>query len=142
MTNLDAMIRLAREAMDQAHAPYSKFRVGAALRSSDGRLFSGCNVENASFPEGWCAETSAIAAMVRAGSREIQEVVVLTSSDEPCAPCGGCRQRLNEFAAPEVLIHMVTRSGLRRTATLGELLPHSFGIDHLLNPTVAPGTGG
>ncbi len=134
MSDLEAMIQLARESMDRAYAPYSRFHVGACLRSADGRLFAGCNVENASFPEGWCAETSAIAAMILAGARDIVEVVVVATSEEACSPCGGCRQRLSEFAAPETQVHMCSQSGSRRTVTLGELLPDSFTGDQLLVP--------
>ena len=134
MADLDAMIRVARESMDRAYAPYSKFHVGVCIRSSDGRLFGGCNVENASFPEGWCAETSAVAAMILAGAREIAEVVVVATSAEPCPPCGGCRQRLSEFASPEAPVHMYSRSGARRTVALGELLPDSFSAEQLLVP--------
>lgn len=131
MHHLDAMIRLAQEAMQRAHAPYSKFSVGACLRDPDDRLFAGCNVENASFPEGWCAETSAIAALVMGGAKEIVEVVVVATSPEPCTPCGGCRQRLSEFASPETPVHMVSQSGELRTVTLGTLLPDSFSGDQL-----------
>ena len=126
MDSLDTMIHLAQQALKRAHAPYSRFRVGACVRTPGGALFAGCNVENASFPEGWCAETSAIAGLILAGEREIAEVVVVTESSQPCAPCGGCRQRLSEFAPPEALIHMIDGDGGRATTALEELLPRSF----------------
>lgn len=142
MTDVDAMIRRAREVIQRAYAPYSGFPVGACLRGETGRLYAGCNVENASFPEGWCAETSAMAALISAGERRIEEVVVLATSAELCAPCGGCRQRLSEFAGPETPIHLLTESGLRRTVTLGTLLPRSFGKDHLRSATPAKAGAG
>ena len=139
MERLTPMIRLAQRAMAQAHCPYSKFSVGACLRTASGQLFAGCNVENASFPEGWCAETSAIAAMVLAGETAIEEVVVMTASSEPCAPCGGCRQRLAEFASPETRVHLCNPGGLRCTVTLGELLPQAFRGSLLESFLSAPG---
>ncbi len=126
MSELDEMIRLAEAARDNAHAPYSGFRVGVCLRSADGRLFAGCNVENASYPEGICAETSAIGALVAAGAREIAEVLVLAEGERLCTPCGGCRQRLAEFADGGTPVHIAGPEGLRRSFTLGELLPEAF----------------
>ena len=119
----------ARSALENAHAPYSHFRVGAALRTPSGRIFAGANVENASYPEGNCAEASAIAAMVAAGERQITEALVVASGSRLCTPCGGCRQRLAEFAGPDVRVHLSGPEGLRRTVTLGELLPLSFALD-------------
>ena len=114
-----------------AHAPYSGFRVGAAVRTSSGRIFAGGNVENASFPEGICAEAAAIGAMVAAGEREITEILTVADGDELTTCCGGCRQRLREFAGPETPVHAAGPGGVRRTFTLGELLPASFGPEHL-----------
>jgi cytidine deaminase len=128
---LEEMIRRAREAQARAYAPYSNFHVGACVRTADGALYAGCNVENAAYPEGWCAETSAIAAMVMAGGKRIAEVVVIGEGDGLCTPCGGCRQRLNEFATPDTPVHVCGAEGLRKTVTLGELLPYSFGPDNL-----------
>ena len=91
-----------------------------------GRIFAGANVENASYPEGNCAEASAIAAMVAAGERQITEALVVAAGERLCTPCGGCRQRLAEFAGPELPIHLCDPQGLRRTVTLGELLPLSL----------------
>jgi cytidine deaminase len=123
---LDAMIARARQALLNAHAPYSGFRVGACLRTDAGRLHAGCNVENAAYPQGQCAEATAIGVMVAAGDRRIEEVVVASEGSELCAPCGGCRQRLREFARPDCPVHLVGPDGVRLTATLGELLPFAF----------------
>jgi cytidine deaminase len=126
------LIEAARQARLKAHAPYSKFFVGAAVRDEQGRVFSGCNVENAAYPQGWCAEPSAIAALVLAGGRRITEVAVMGNGDQLCTPCGGCRQKLREFAQDDVSIHCCTADGvLIRTFTLGELLPFSFGPENL-----------
>jgi cytidine deaminase len=121
------MIALARQAMARAHAPYSRFAVGAVLRGANGRLYAGCNVENAAYPEGWCAEASAIAAMVMDGERRIVEALVMGGGEALVTPCGGCRQRLREFADGLLPIHICGPAGWRRTVTLGELLPLSFG---------------
>jgi cytidine deaminase len=101
------------------------------VRSSEGGLFGGCNVENAAYPQGWCAEASAIAAMVGAGHRRIAEVLVLGGGARLCTPCGGCRQKLREFAADRVPVHVCGPTGLRRSVTLGELLPLSFDAGNL-----------
>jgi len=127
----DDMIALARQAMARAHAPYSRFPVGAVLRGANGKLYAGCNVENAAYPEGWCAEASAIAAMVMDGERRIVEALVMGTGDALVTPCGGCRQRLREFATDALPIHICGPDGPRRTVTLGELLPLSFGPDNL-----------
>jgi xanthosine phosphorylase len=133
----------ARTAFDNAHAPYSNFRVGAAVRAASGRIFAGANVENASYPEGNCAEASAIAAMVAAGERQIKEALVLAAGERLCTPCGGCRQRLAEFAGPDVPVHLCDPEGLRRTVTVGELLPLSFALDRPgeVGPRVRLGRG-
>lgn len=122
-----SLIEHARAVRDHAHAPYSGFKVGAALRAASGRVYVGCNVENASYPEGTCAETGAIAAMVAAGETQIAEVVIIADSPQPISPCGGCRQRLAEFAGDEETpIVMVTLDGQQATATLSALLPGAF----------------
>lgn len=131
MSVLDDMIAMARRAMANAHAPYSGFAVGACLRAANGRLHAGCNVENAAYPQGQCAEASAIGAMVTAGDRRIVEIVVMADGDKLCTPCGGCRQRLAEFALPETPVHVCGPEGVRRTLTLGELLPWSFDAGNL-----------
>jgi xanthosine phosphorylase len=123
------LFEAALAAFQNAHAPYSEFHVGAAVRTASGRIFAGANVENASYPEGNCAEASAIAAMVAAGERRITEALVLAAGERLCTPCGGCRQRLAEFAGPDVRVHLCDSGGLRRTVSLGELLPLSFALD-------------
>jgi len=120
------MLECARQAMTRAYAPYSRFPVGACVRSESGRLYAGGNVENAAYPHGQCAEASAIGAMVTAGDRRIAEIVVMAGGDGLCTPCGGCRQRLREFAGPHTPVHVCGPEGLRRTLSLGELLPHAF----------------
>ncbi len=131
---MDEMIEMARQARERAYAPYSDFAVGACLRTASGRLYAGCNVENAAYPQGQCAEATAIGTMVSDGEREITEVLVLGGGDQLCAPCGGCRQRLAEFAAPGTPIHICGPEGLRKTVTLDELLPHAFGPKSLAQP--------
>ena len=114
-----------------AHAPYSGFKVGAALRTSAGTVFVGCNVENVAYPEGTCAEAGAIATMVAAGERDIAAVYVVAGSPMPVTPCGGCRQKLAEFAAPDVEVVMATTEGVEQRTTVGDLLPGAFGTDHM-----------
>ena len=125
----DDLFNAARAVMTSAHAPYSKFPVGAALRSASGAIYVGCNVENASYPEGWCAETGAIAAMVAAGETTIAEIAVVAEQMPLITPCGGCCQRLAEFAAPDARIHLCDASGIVETVTLGELLPRAFAVE-------------
>ncbi len=126
-----AMLDLARTAMDRAYAPYSKFQVGAVVRGANGRLYAGCNVENAAYPQGCCAEASAISAMVIDGEREIVEVAVIGRGDALVTPCGGCRQRLREFARGDTPIHVCGPEGVRKTMTLEALLPLAFGPENL-----------
>ena len=128
---LAALLAAAKKAQANAYAPYSRFKVGAALRTPRGAIFAGCNVENASYPEGWCAETSAIAAMAAAGERRIAEICVVGDGEALCTPCGGCRQRIREFADAATLVHVAGPEGLRKTFRLEELLPASFGPGHL-----------
>jgi homotetrameric cytidine deaminase len=122
------LVALARRAMDRAYAPYSEFHVGAALRDEAGALHSGANVENGAYPQGQCAEASAIGALVAAGGTAIREVAVMADT-ELITPCGGCRQRLAEFAGPDVPVHLCGPDGIRRTTTVGELLPLAFDLD-------------
>lgn len=128
------LLQPALEARANAHAPYSGFRVGAALRCPDGSIHVGCNVENASYPEGTCAEAGAIAAMVASGRREIAEVLVVADAPEPVSPCGGCRQRLAEFARADTPVILAGLSGERARTTIGALLPGAFGAGHLPEP--------
>jgi cytidine deaminase len=118
-------------AMSRAYAPYSNFPVGAAVRSASGAVYAGCNVENAAYPQGWCAEASAIAAMVSAGERQIVEVVTVCQGELLSTCCGGCRQKLREFSALDVQVHACGPEGIRATFTIDELLPASFGPEHL-----------
>lgn len=118
--------QLALIAAKKSHSPYSKFPVGAVIKTTDGRVYSGCNVENASYPEGWCAETSAISHMVMDGGGQIAEVAVLGLKADLCTPCGGCRQRLAEFGSEQTKIHLCNQEKITDTVTLGELLPKSF----------------
>ena len=129
---MDDLIKAAKAARTTAHAPYSKFYVGAAMRDEQGRVFGGSNIENAAYPQGWCAEPSAISHLIRAGGKAITEVVVIGNGDALCTPCGGCRQKIREFAKGDVKIHCCTQEGkLIRTFTLEELLPASFGPENL-----------
>ena len=125
------LLRMAREAAGNAYAPYSKFPVGAAVRTADGRRYAGANVENAAYPQGQCAEASALGAMVAGGGGRVVEVVVAAPSAEECAPCGGCRQRLREFADQDTPIHLADMERVRRTTSVAELLPLSFGPESL-----------
>jgi cytidine deaminase len=126
--NSTDLFQAARAAMRLAYAPHSEFPVGAAILTETGKVFSGCNVENASYPEGWCAETSAIAHMVMGGERKIAEVAVVAEKMPRITPCGGCRQRLKEFGTPETRVHLCNESGVVETVTLGQLLPMAFAL--------------
>ncbi len=121
----------ARAVRKNAHAPYSNFQVGAALRTAAGNVYVGCNVENVAYPEGTCAEAGAIAAMVAAGERELAEVYVVADSPAPVPPCGGCRQKLKEFGAGAVKVTMGTLEGVEQETTIGDLLPGAFDIGHM-----------
>jgi cytidine deaminase len=125
------MLALARQALARAYAPYSRFPVGAVLQGANGKLYAGCNVENAAYPQGCCAEASAISAMVMDGERRIAAALVMGQGSATIAPCGGCRQRLREFAEDGTPIYLCGPEGLRRKATLGELLPLAFGPENL-----------
>lgn len=125
------MLDLARRAMDRAYAPYSKFQVGAVVRGANGRLYAGCNIENAAYPQGCCAEASAISAMVIDGERRIVEVAVIGRGEALVTPCGGCRQRIREFARGDTPIHVCGPQGVRKTMTLEALLPLAFGPENL-----------
>jgi len=123
-----SLIQAATEVRENAYAPYSKFKVGAAVRAASGAVYVGCNVENVAYPEGTCAEAGAIAAMVAAGETVINEVAVIADSPVPVTPCGGCRQKLAEFAAKDVTVTMVSTQGLQSTMTIADLLPGAFDI--------------
>lgn len=121
----------AAQVRENAHAPYSNFKVGAALRSVEGRVHLGCNVENVAYPEGTCAEAGAIAAMIAAGDTRIAEVAVIADSPTPVPPCGGCRQKLAEFADADVKVTMGTTAGASETVTVADLLPGQFTAGHM-----------
>jgi cytidine deaminase len=125
------LLAAARAVQANAHAPYSRFRVGAALRTPSGNVFSGCNVENAAYPLGTCAEAGAIAAMVAAGDTAIDVILTVADGDMLATPCGGCRQRIREFATSATVIHVAGPEGVRATYTMDALLPHSFGPENL-----------
>ena len=127
----DALIAAAINAMPLAYAPYSQFQVGAAIEDENGHIHTGVNVENAAYPVGSCAEAGAIAAMIGAGGRKITRIAVAGRGDLLCTPCGGCRQRIREFATADMDIFICDEQGLRQRFNLAELLPHSFGPDNL-----------
>jgi cytidine deaminase len=131
---LQALLAAARAARENAYAPYSRFAVGAAVLDEQGRIHAGCNVESAAYPQGWCAETSALAQMVAAGGRRVMAALVVADAATPVTPCGGCRQKLREFAAPGCPVWAADLQGVRARSTMGELLPAAFGPDHLSAP--------
>jgi len=124
--NKEKLLAAAREARDKAYAPYSNFRVGASVLASDGRIFSGCNVENASFGLTICAERNAIFSMVAAGAKEIREILVIGETETILPPCGACRQVIAEFAQPQTVVHMCNRTGASRDVTVSKLIPFIF----------------
>lgn len=126
-----ALLAAATAVRENAYAPYSRFRVGAALRAASGVIYTGCNVENVAYPEGTCAEAGAIAAMVAAGDRVIIEVLVIADCPDPVPPCGGCRQKIAEFAGPDVRVTLCTTDGQAKVTTLADLLPGSFAAAHM-----------
>ena len=127
------LLDAARRVRDPAHAPYSGFKVGAAIRSESG-IHVGCNVENAAFPEGVCAEGGAISAMIASGAKTIREALVYAEAATPVAPCGGCRQKLAEFAGPDVVVHLAGQEGITASMTIAELLPGAFGAHQFERP--------
>ncbi|WP_166417592.1 cytidine deaminase [Cochlodiniinecator piscidefendens] len=129
MSLLDA----AKKVRENAHAPYSNFKVGAAITTPSGQVYVGCNVENVAYPEGTCAEAGAIAAMVAAGETQIVEIAVVADCPTPIPPCGGCRQKISEFAEPNAQVTMATVDGQINTLSVGELLPGSFSAAHMEN---------
>ncbi|UDF03089.1 cytidine deaminase [Asticcacaulis sp. AND118] len=123
------LFEAARAAAAFSHSPYSSFPVGAAIRTPDGRVFSGANVENLAFPQGWCAETSALAQMIMGGAKKVAEIAIFAPRAAACPPCGGCRQKLAEFSDGSALIHLCDDRGVTQTVTLSELLPMMFKAD-------------
>ena len=128
----------ARAVREQAYAPYSAFKVGAALLDEQGRVHAGCNIENAAYPQGMCAEAAALAHLVAAGGQRVLAAVVVGSAPQPVTPCGGCRQRLREFAADDCPVWSADLHAFTARHTLGELLPASFGPEHLNAPRAGP----
>ena len=128
---VERLLAAARSARERAHAPYSSFQVGAAVLDDQGRIHAGCNVENAAYPLGTCAEANAIASFVMAGGGRVAAILVLGEGDRLVTPCGGCRQRIREFADPDTPILVADPRRVREQFTLAELLPHSFGPENL-----------
>lgn len=126
-----SLIDTARQVRENAHAPYSKFKVGAALRATSGTVYAGCNVENVAYPEGTCAEAGAIAAMVAGGDTRIAEIAVIADSPKPVSPCGGCRQKIAEFADGDVKVTLTTVDGVTMETTVADLLPGVFDADYM-----------
>ncbi len=114
-----------------AYAPYSRFKVGAAIRAASGAVHVGCNVENVAYPEGTCAEAGAIAAMIAAGDSRIAEICVIADSPDPVPPCGGCRQKIAEFADQSVVVTLWTTDGAAKSMTVAEMLPGVFSAAHM-----------
>lgn len=127
MTLIDA----AAKVRERAYAPYSNFKVGAAIRGAGGAVHVGCNVENVAYPEGTCAEAGAIAAMIAAGETRVAEVAVIADSPIPVSPCGGCRQKLAEFGSPDVVVTLANTDGVTLVTTIGDLLPGVFTEDYM-----------
>lgn len=128
------LLNKAMKAAERAYAPYSQLAVGVSILSDRGGLFSGCNVENASYPLGQCAEGNAIAAMILEGHREIKEVLIFSRTTNPLPPCGGCLQRISEFALPEIQIYLYNNDSNYKRVALSELLPHPFNSNYLEKP--------
>ncbi len=125
------LIDHARVVRENAHAPYSKFKVGAAVKTASGAVYTGCNVENVAYPEGTCAEAGAIAAMCAAGEYEIAEIAVIADSPTPVPPCGGCRQKIAEFANPAAPVTLATMEGESQVTSVSALLPGAFDASHM-----------
>ena len=123
------LIKAAAEAATRSYAPYSSFAVGAAIRTTSGAVFAGCNIENAAYPQGWCAEPTALSLMVMAGETSVEEICVWADSARACTPCGGCRQKIAEFGAATTIVISAGPEGERGRWTLGELLPEAFSLE-------------
>lgn len=125
-TQLDRLMAAALKARANAHAPYSNHPVGAAILADNGKIYGGANVENAAHPSGQCAEASALGAMVSDGGKKVEAIVIVGPHDDLCPPCGGCRQRIYEFAMPETMVHLMVGDHIERSLPLSELLPLAF----------------
>ena len=126
MNNQERLLELAKNVASNAYAPYSQLKVGAAILTSTENFYTGCNVENISFPNGTCAETGAISAMISAGDSQISEIMIYADTLVPITPCGACRQRILEFATPNTIVHIANSAGIKQSFSLPELIPHSF----------------
>jgi cytidine deaminase len=134
MTDIEnQMQEKAKAVLENAYAPYSNFSVGACVRTENDELYSGCNVENASYELTQCAESVAIGEMIKNGQRKIKEVVVMVLADQLCPPCGACRQRLAEFSTPTTLVHLHNTNGDHRSMTMADLFPFPFDSKNLVN---------
>lgn len=136
MSYVNKMHNLALNAMTKAYAPYSNFFVGACILTENNNLYSGCNVENSAYPQGWCAEASAISSMILAGDNKIKEILIVGGLKGEifnllCTPCGGCRQKIREFANENCIIHIADKNKILQSFSLKDLLPYSFGPDNL-----------
>ena len=123
---MHGLFEAARDAMAKSHSPYSDFPVGAAILTAEGKVYTGANMEVISYPEGWCAETSALAHYVMGGRGTITDIAVVAVKKDRITPCGGCRQRLAEFSGPDTLVHLCDAEGIRKTLRMDELLPYAF----------------
>ncbi|WP_028034535.1 cytidine deaminase [Chelativorans sp. J32] len=119
----------AKGAMERAYAPYSRFPVGAAIRTETGAIHAGCNIENASYPEGWCAETTALGHMIMAGGGRVSEIAVVAEKMPKIMPCGGCRQRLSEFVTSNAKLHLCDMNGVVETVPFSTVFPHAFDLE-------------
>ena len=126
MSNEEKLLKMAQQAAANSYSPYSNFKVGAAILSSSGNFYAGCNVENISYPVGSCAEQSAISAMISSGDKNISTILIYADSKELITPCGACRQRIAEFSSPKTIVLLADASGIRKSLTIRELLPLSF----------------
>lgn len=133
MNTSSQLFEQAAAARTKAYAPYSRFSVGAAILSIDGKIYAGCNVENVSYPCGACAEQGAISAMIAGGSRKISKILILADTQAPIMPCGACLQRIKEFSAPETEILLAGPEGIRQILSINELLPHAFAAGEVKN---------
>jgi cytidine deaminase len=131
MDDIKKMLQMAGEVRERAYAPYSHFKVGAVIKSKSGNFYVGCDVENAAYPSGTCAEEAAIAAMVAGGDYEIEKILILAGGDEVTSPCGACRQRIREFAEDDAMVYMYNVNGESKSSTLSDLLPLSFSSKNL-----------
>ena len=129
--NESSYVEATKHAMSRAYAPYSNYKVGALVITEDGQTFAGCNVENASYPQGHCAETAAIAGMVMAGKQRIHSIYIMSQDAQGATPCGGCRQRIREFADDNTPVILCSPTGVQKRLNLADLLPHAFGPEFL-----------